>query len=312
MQVKQNHIQFIYLGVMAICLLPFVSPALALIAGIALSLFGLKSKQFSGYTAKVLQASIVLMGFGMQLGHVVEASKSGFLLTAVSVTGTIVLGLLLGRLFKVEHNISVLIAAGTAICGGSAIAALAPVIKARSFQISFSLIVVFILNALALVLFPMIGHFFHLSQDAFGYWAAIAIHDTSSVVGAGAAYGSQALEIATTVKLTRALWIIPVSMAFAFVDRHGESGKIKIPWFIGLFLVAIVVAHFLPQLSTTFGHLSWAGHRGMVIALFLIGTNISFADGREAGWRSFALGIVLWLSIASLSFLAIRYHLLPV
>ncbi|WP_163716679.1 YeiH family protein [Mangrovibacterium lignilyticum] len=309
MHISQQKIQLIYFVFVAACFMPFMSPALALLIGIGLSLLGLKHERMSGFTAVVLQASIVLMGFGMNLTQVVKASKSGFELTAISVVATISLGLLLGKLLKVDHKISVLIAAGTAICGGSAIAALAPVIRARNFQISFSLIVVFILNALALLLFPAIGHFFHLSQEAFGYWAAIAIHDTSSVVGAGASYGTKALEIATTVKLTRALWIIPVSIAFAVFDRKSEKGKIRIPWFIGLFVLALLVAHFVPQLDTTFGHLNWLGKRGMVVALLLIGSNISIADSRQAGTKSFVLGIALWLSIASISFLAIQHHL---
>ena len=310
MKLSQQKIQFIYFIFLGACFLPFMSPALALLIGIGLSLLGLKHHKMVGFTALVLQASIVLMGFGMQLDQVMKASRSGFLITAVSVTATISLGLLLGKLLRVDSKISTLIAAGTAICGGSAIAALAPVIKARNFQISFSLIVVFILNALALLLFPMIGHFFHLSQEAFGYWAAIAIHDTSSVVGAGASYGPKALEIATTVKLTRALWIIPVSLAFAFFDREKGAGKIKIPWFIGLFVLALLVAHLAPQLHDTFGHLNWLGKRGMVVALLLIGSNISIADSRQAGAKSFLLGIVLWISIASVSFLAIQQHLI--
>jgi uncharacterized integral membrane protein (TIGR00698 family) len=310
MKLTQNQIQLIYFVLLAACFLPFMSPALALLIGIGLSLLGLKHHKMAGFTAIVLQASIVLMGFGMNLTQVVAASKSGFEITAVSVIATISLGLLLGKLFKVDHKISVLIAAGTAICGGSAIAALAPVIKARNFQISFSLIVIFILNALALLLFPMIGHFFHLSQEAFGYWAAIAIHDTSSVVGAGASYGTKALEIATTVKLTRALWIIPVSIAFALADRKNEKGKIKIPWFIGLFVLAIVFAHFVPQMQDTFGHLNWLGRRGMVVALLLIGSNISIAESKRAGAKSFLLGIALWFLIATLSFLAIQHHLI--
>lgn len=306
MKRSQNQIQLIYVVLLTACFLPFVSPALALLCGIGLSLLGLNSAKLSGMTPLILQSSIVLMGFGMNLGQVIEASRSGFVVTAVSVSVTIGLGLLLGHLLRVDSKISALIAAGTAICGGSAIAALAPVIRARHFQISFSLIVIFILNAAALLLFPLIGHFFNLSQEAFGYWAAIAIHDTSSVVGAGASYGPRALEIATTVKLTRALWIIPVSLAFAFADKEKGKGRIRIPWFIGLFVLALIFAHFAPGLTETFGHLNWLGKRGMVIALLLIGSNISVADSKQAGWRSFVLGIVLWFAIASLSFLAIR------
>ena len=312
MNLTHKTISFIYGIAVAFCLLPFVSPAIALFAGIALSLIGIRHENVSRLTSFVLQAAIVLMGFGMNLSQVIKASQSGFMLTALSVMFTIAAGLLLGRLFGVEKKISMLIASGTAICGGSAIAAIAPVIKAKNYQISFSLIVIFILNAVALLIFPLIGHYFHLSQETFGFWSAIAIHDTSSVVGAGASYGPKALEVATTVKLTRALWIIPLSVVIALLNRDDKKGKIKIPWFIGLFVIAIIFAHLVPQWNLTFGHLSWLGKRGMVIALFLIGSNISIAEARQAGIKSFLLGIALWIFIGVLSFLALKSHILGI
>ena len=308
--IDQKTTQFIYGTVLVICFTPLVSPAMALLAGLTLSFVGIKHNRLSKHTSLVLQASIVLMGFGMNLSQVIQASQSGFRLTAISVIFTISMGLLIGRIFGVEKKISMLIASGTAICGGSAIAAIAPVIKAKDYQISFSLIVVFILNAVALMIFPIIGHYFNLSQETFGFWSAIAIHDTSSVVGAGAAYGPKALEIATTVKLTRALWIIPLSIMIALFNKDEKKGKIKIPWFIGLFVIAILAAHFVPQWQPTFTHLNWFGKRGMVIALFFIGSNISIAEAKQAGTKSFLLGITLWALIGTLSFLVLTSHIL--
>lgn len=294
-----------FLGV-ALCFLPGFSPAMALITGLIFSLFGVQTSQYTKHTAFILQASIVLMGFGMNLSRIIETSKTGFGFTAMSVVATISMGLLLGKLLKVEKSTSTLIAAGTAICGGSAIAALAPVINAKNKQVVFAMAVVFVLNSVALMLFPIIGHYFEMSQTAFGFWSAIAIHDTSSVVGASSAYGEKALEIATTVKLTRALWIIPVSLVFALFTKNSESGKIKIPWFIGMFVGAILLAHFLPQEQASFIHLNWLGKKGMVIALLLVGSSISVKEIKEAGTKSFALGIALWLFIGITSLYVIQ------
>ncbi|WP_299578180.1 putative sulfate exporter family transporter [uncultured Sunxiuqinia sp.] len=306
MKQLSTNMQLIYSIAIAACFLPFVSPALALVTGILFAFLGWRHTGLHQQTGRVLQASIVLMGFGMNLTQAIEASKSGLLLTAGSVVLTIGFGLLLGKLLRVDSKISWLIASGTAICGGSAIAAIAPVIHAKNHQISFSLVVIFLLNALALLLFPLLGHYFNLSQETFGFWSAIAIHDTSSVVGAGAAYGPQALEIATAVKLTRALWIIPLSVAIALFSKNENRGKISIPWFIGLFVIAVVLAYLLPQWEPTFSHLNWLGKRGMVVALFLIGSNISLGEVKKAGSRSFILGILLWIFIASLSLLVLH------
>ncbi len=206
---------------------------------------------------------------------------------------------------KIESKIGLLISAGTAICGGSAIAAVAPVVNAKNYQVSFSLVVIFILNAIALLIFPILGHYFNMSQETFGTWAAIAIHDTSSVVGAGATYGSKALQVATTVKLIRALWIIPLSLVIAFTQKDKANGKIKIPWFIGLFVASILTAYLFPSNAVSYEHLNWLGKRGMVIALFLIGSNISFSEAKQAGFKSFVLGVLLWFLIAIGSFLAL-------
>jgi len=288
-----------------LCFVPGFSPAIALITGLFFSMFGVKTNQFTKHTSSVLQTSIVLMGFGMNLSLVLEASKSGFGFTAMSVIATISMGLLLGKFLKVEKATTILIAAGTAICGGSAIAAVAPVINAKNKQVLFAMAVVFVLNSIALLLFPLIGHYFEMSQETFGFWSAIAIHDTSSVVGASSAYGEKALEIATTVKLTRALWIIPMSLVFALFTKNSESGKIKIPWFIGVFVLAILVAHLLPQFQNGFALLNYLGKKGMIIALLLIGSSISVTEIRETGSNSFVLGILLWIFIGSSSFLVV-------
>ncbi len=293
----------IFVIIALLCFLPFVSPAIALALGLFMSLIGIKHPKSHFYSSRILQSSIVLMGFGMSLNQVIEASKHGFVETAISVTTVMVLGIVLGKVFKVEKNISILIAAGTAICGGSAIAAVSPVLKSKDYQNSFALIVVFVLNAVALVLFPIIGHHFHMSQDTFGNWAAIAIHDTSSVVGAGATYGSEALQVATTVKLIRALWIIPLSLVIAFFQKDGDKKAIRIPWFIFIFVGAIIVANIWPQPVKIYSDLSWIGKKSMAVALFLIGSNISVSEIKKSGFKSFALGLTLWLVISVVSFL---------
>jgi uncharacterized integral membrane protein (TIGR00698 family) len=305
--IPANNVRFLYGVILFLCFMPFVSPAIALSIGLLLALSGIKLPDTSRYTSISLQASIVLMGFGMHMNQVLQASKTGFVETAISVTLVMSIGFVLTRLFKVDAKIGLLIASGTAICGGSAIAAVSPVIDARSHQISFALVVVFVLNAIALIIFPMLGHYFHLSEELFGNWAAIAIHDTSSVVGAGATYGPHALEIATTVKLIRALWIIPLTLVLAFMQKGSQKGKIKIPWFIGLFALSMVFAYFLPQWQITYGHLHWLGQKGMVIALFLIGSQISITEIKKAGWQSFGMGLMLWLVVGVSSFFALRF-----
>lgn len=283
-----------------LCLMPFFTAPIALASGILLTLFKVeKPYEIKKYTSKILQWSIVLMGFGMSLEKVIETSQTGVLLTAASVILTFFFGLALGYLYKVERNTTMLIASGTAICGGSAIAAVSPIIDAKNNQITFALTVIFVLNAIALFIFPVIGQALNMSQENFGYWSAIAIHDTSSVVGAGAAYGKEALEVATTVKLTRTLWIIPLSFIVLFLNRkENKTNKIKIPWFILYFVMAIVIAYFLPQYQETYNHINWLGKKGMVLALFLIGTSFSIEDLKTAGPKSFLLGISLWIIIS--------------
>ncbi|MEA5071995.1 MAG: putative sulfate exporter family transporter [Petrimonas sp.] len=296
-----NNKSWLYWVVICFCFLPFVSPAVALCIGIVFSFLGIRHDSIHRYTSRVLQVSIVLLGFGMGLEEVITASKSGFVQTLISVSLVMTGGIVLGRLLKVEKNTTLLIAAGTAICGGSAIAAVAPIIKSENYQNSFALIVVFVLNAIALLLFPLIGQRLGLSQEVFGNWAAIAIHDTSSVVGAGAIYGEKALQVATTVKLIRALWIIPLSIVLAFFSKNGDKRSIKFPWFILLFVAAILFANIFPAFESSYAHFSWLGRRAMVVALFLIGSNITLHQIKQSGTRCFLLGITLWVVTAVFS-----------
>ena len=302
----RKKLSFLYLLLPLLCMCSFVTAPMALFCGILLAFLKIERPfEFKKYSSPLLQYSVVLMGFGMNLQQVIEVSSKGIVLTACSVLLVFLFGMLLGRLLKVDRNTAMLISSGTAICGGSAIAAVSPIIKAKDNQISFALTVVFVLNALALFIFPPIGRALNMGEVDFGYWSAIAIHDTSSVVGAGAAYGPDALQTAVTVKLARTLWIIPLSFLVLFINRKHDSnkGKIKIPWFILYFVVAILIAFLLPQFSELYTNLAFLGRRGMVVALFMIGCGFSVEDLKKAGWRSFVLGVLLWIVIAVSSFL---------
>lgn len=302
----KKKLSFLYLLLPLLCMCSFVTAPMALFCGILLAFLKIERPfEFKKYSSPLLQYSVVLMGFGMSLQQVIEVSSKGIVLTACSVLLVFLFGMLLGRLLKVDRNTAMLISSGTAICGGSAIAAVSPIIKAKDNQISFALTVVFVLNALALFIFPPIGRALNMGEVDFGYWSAIAIHDTSSVVGAGAAYGPDALQTAVTVKLARTLWIIPLSFLVLFINRKHDAnkGKIKIPWFILYFVVAILIAFLLPRFSELYTNLAFLGRRGMVVALFMIGCGFSFEDLKKAGWRSFVLGVLLWIVIAVSSFL---------
>lgn len=302
----KKKLSFLYLLLPLLCMCSFVTAPMALFCGILLAFLKIERPfEFKKYSSPLLQYSVVLMGFGMNLQQVIEVSSKGIVLTACSVLLVFLFGMLLGRLLKVDRNTAMLISSGTAICGGSAIAAVSPIIKAKDNQISFALTVVFVLNALALFIFPPIGRALNMGEVDFGYWSAIAIHDTSSVVGAGAAYGPDALQTAVTVKLARTLWIIPLSFLVLFINRKHDAnkGKIKIPWFILYFVVAILIAFLLPQFSELYTNLAFLGRRGMVVALFMIGCGFSFEDLKKAGWRSFVLGVLLWIVIAVSYFL---------
>jgi uncharacterized integral membrane protein (TIGR00698 family) len=287
-----------------------LSPPMALVAGL---IFGLTlvhplPRESQTVAKFLLQASVVFLGFGMNLGEVVHAGREGFLYTAIGLAFALALGLGLGRLMRVSQKASLLITCGTAICGGSAIAAIAPVADAGEEDIAVALGTVFTLNAVALLLFPLIGSHLHLSQTQFGLWAALAIHDTSSVVGAAARYGQQALAVGTTVKLARALWIIPVALvtAMIFSRRTGGKAKITVPWFIGLFVLAAVARTYVPLSVATFTTMSALGKSGLTVVLFLIGTGLSRETIRRVGVRPMVQGIALWVVVATVSLLAIR------
>jgi uncharacterized integral membrane protein (TIGR00698 family) len=276
----------------------YISPPIALTVGI---IFGLSvshplpadSKDLSRF---LLQASVVALGFGMNLHEVIKAGKSGFVYTALGISFALIVGLALGKFLQVRGNASYLITTGTAICGGSAIAAIAPIIQADEQETAVSLATIFILNSVALIAFPLIGAAQHLTQTQFGLWAALAIHDTSSVVGASSKYGEQALIVGTTVKLARALWIVPLALGTAAVKR--SKSKVKLPWFILLFCLAAVINTYVAsasRFSTTFFTL---GRYGLTATLFLIGSSISRGSVKKVGWRPLAQGIALWIIVA--------------
>ncbi len=295
---------FLILGVLSL----FLSPALALAVGIATAL--LLGNPFISTTKKIskklLQYCVVGLGFGMNLHESLAAGGEGMLFTIISVVTVMVVGVAVGWRLGVGRKASYLIASGTAICGGSAIAAVAPVIDADEADTSLSLAVIFILNAIALFIFPPLGRLFELTQEQFGVWAAIAIHDTSSVVGAGAAYGEQALKVATTVKLTRALWIIPLSLVSVFVFK-GSGTKVKIPYFILCFIGAMILNTYL-HLPTWFtSSVGWLSHSGLSVTLFLIGAGLTPEVIKSAGIRPLAQAVILWVLISVLSFAAVAW-----
>ena len=292
----------IFIVLFVCCLLPFVTPAIALFAGLAFALTaGQPYPKFSKKISKyLLQFSVVGLGFGMNLYASLQSGKEGMLFTIVSVFAVLALGMWLGKRLLIDRKTSYLIAAGTAICGGSAIAAVGPVVKADDNQMSMSLGTIFILNAIALFIFPPIGHLLGLTQEQFGLWAAIAIHDTSSVVGAGAAYGETALEIATMVKLTRALWIIPITILTMFLFKQ-KGAKITIPWFILFFILAMVANTFLSLPEALTRSVVWAAKQGLTLTLFLIGAGLSRQVIRQVGIRPMVQGVLLWIFIGAIS-----------
>lgn len=283
----------------------WASPAVALFMGIALSLtigapYGAANKRISKV---LLQASVVGLGFGMNLHSALAAGGEGMLFTIVSVTGVMLLGVVLGKVLGVGRKSAYLIASGTAICGGSAIAAVSPIIDADADESSMALATVFVLNAIALFLFPPIGEALGLTEQQFGTWAAIAIHDTSSVVGAGAAYGEEALRVATTIKLTRALWIFPLALVSVWVFRS-KGKRVAIPWFILMFIAAMVLNTYLPLPEVVVGGVVKVARKALCVTLFLIGCGLSASSLRRVGVRPMLLGVVLW-AVISLSTLAV-------
>lgn len=297
--------KILFVGIALLC--PFITSPIALTLGIALALT--LGNPFENVTKSatnwLLKASVVGLGFGMNAHSAIEAGKSGFMLTIFSIVTVLGLGYLIGRAMKIERRMAHLVASGTAICGGSAIASVAPAIGAKQDEISVSLATIFILNSIALIIFPPIGHWIGMSQNDFGTWCAIAIHDTSSVVGAAQAYGEEALNVATTVKLARALWIIPVSLLSAMMFRGGGK-KISIPYFIGLFILAMLANTLMPDFVGSFNQIIVKASKiGLTLTLFFIGTSLTLDKIRTVGYRPLVLGVALWVIISVLSATAI-------
>ncbi len=296
----------IFIGALAVCLFPVISPPFALLLGLIIA--QLIDNPYCQLTHKathwLLQISVVGLGFGMNIMTALQAGREGILFAIVSIVTVLTVGILAGRFLKIDKITSFLISAGTAICGGSAIAALSPVVNAEEKQISVSLGVIFILNSIALFLFPVIGHHLHLSQTQFGLWCAIAIHDTSSVVGAASHYGAQALQVATTVKLARALWIIPLAFISTIAFKTG-SKKVKIPYFIGLFILAMLVNTYVPFIKPIVPYLTGIAKIGLTVTLFLIGSGLSFKKLRSVGFVPLFQGVMLWVLISGISLFAI-------
>ena len=304
---KKNR-KIIFGVLLASCFFSFISPPIALFMGLTFALicdqphpnFNKKSSKY------LLQFSVVGLGFGMNLHQALESGKDGMSFTIISVVGTLLIGSFIAWRMKVNKKTGYLISSGTAICGGSAIAAIGPGIKADARHMSVSLGAVFILNAIALFIFPILGHYFGLTQHQFGLWSAIAIHDTSSVVGASSAYGEEALKVATTVKLTRALWIIPIAFVTSFIFKS-KSEKVYIPWFILFFVLAMVANTFLPLPDYLTGSIIWLARKGLTLTLFFIGASLSMDVLRKVGIQPMLQGVILWIMISSVSLLYILF-----
>jgi uncharacterized integral membrane protein (TIGR00698 family) len=298
--------KILFFVLLIFCVTPFVEPPLALILGFVVSFFiGHPYLKHNSVAAKyLLQFSVVGLGFGMNLTEAIKVGKEGLIFTVASIFFTLIVGLIIGRYLKINKSTSTLISGGTAICGGSAIAALAPVINAKDEDISVAMACIFILNALALLIFPVIGHQLNMSQDQFGLWSAIAIHDTSSVIGSAQKYGEEALKIATTVKLERALWIIPVSILLSVLN-NGSVKKIKIPYFILGFIGAILLAYYFPQIKPFGEVMVFTAKKALNITLFLIASGLSISSIKKVGVKPLVQGVLLWIFISVGSLLVI-------
>ena len=317
-----RHIYIALLSIITLCLLcdyipalrflsAWVTPPVVLFIGLVFALLcGQAYPTFNkNISKKLLQYSVIGLGFGMNLQASLASGKEGMLFTIISVIGTLLIGMFIGcKVLKLNRNTSYLISSGTAICGGSAIAAVGPIIKAKDTDMSMALATVFILNAIGLFLFPALGHWLGLSQQEFGTWAAIAIHDTSSVVGAGAAYGEEALQVATTIKLTRALWIIPLALVTSVIFRS-EGKKISIPWFILFFIVAMLINTYLLADYPEIGKfIAGIARKGLIITMFFIGASLSVDVIKSVGIRPLLQGVLLWIiiSAASLAYILLK------
>lgn len=295
----------LFIVCLTFCMLPVAGTAAGLMGGIAFSLLlgNPWPKESAKYSKILLQISVVGLGFGLSLKELVHTGKQSFVFTIVGITLTLIIGYLLGRMFKTAKNTSLLISFGTAICGGSAIAAMAPVIKSKDEETAVALATVFTLNAAGLLLFPLIGHALGLNQTIFGTWAALAIHDTSSVVGATASYGAQALAVGTTVKLTRAIWITPVVIGVAWF--YGSRQKVAVPLFIIGFVLAAVIGTLLPQFHDVWRGLSGIARQSLVVTLFLIGSGLTRAVLQKVGVRPLLQAVTLWMIVSAVSLAAL-------
>ena len=317
-----RHIYIALLSIITLCLLcdyipalrflaAWVTPPVVLFIGLVFALLcGQAYPTFNkNVSKKLLQYSVIGLGFGMNLQASLASGKEGMLFTIISVVGTLLIGMFIGcKVLKLNRNTSYLISSGTAICGGSAIAAVGPIIKAKDTDMSMALATIFILNAIGLFLFPVLGHWLGLSQQEFGTWAAIAIHDTSSVVGAGAAYGEEALQVATTIKLTRALWIIPLALVTSIIFRS-EGKKISIPWFILFFIVAMLInTYLLADYPEVGKFIAGIARKGLIITIFFIGASLSVDVIKSVGIRPLLQGVLLWIiiSAASLAYILLK------
>lgn len=284
----------------------FITPAIALFIGLFYALvFNKPYPKFNKKASKyLLQTSVVGLGFGMNVTEALKSGGNGMLFTIASVVGVMIIGVVVGRMMHINRKTLYLISSGTAICGGSAIAAVGPTLKADEDEMAVSLGVIFILNAIALFIFPPIGHFFELNEIQFGTWAAIAIHDTSSVVGAGEAYGQLALQTATLIKLTRALWIIPLAIVTMFIFRD-NSKKISIPWFIFLFIIAMLINTYCNLSNELTSSIAWLAKKGLILTLFFIGASLSLATIKHIGIKPLILATILWFIIGVGSFIVV-------
>ncbi|NRT10712.1 putative integral membrane protein (TIGR00698 family) [Flavobacterium sp. 14A] len=299
---------FLFVILIIVCISGYVSPPIALLLGLVVA--NTSGHPFIEYnhkaTSLLLQFAVVGLGFGMNVNDALTAGKEGFFFTVASILSTLILGYFIGKWFAIDKKTAHLISCGTAICGGSAIAAIAPVINADQKQTSVALGVIFILNSIALFLFPVIGHALNLSQHEFGLWCAIAIHDTSSVVGAANKYGVEALQVATTVKLARALWIIPVALVTASLFKN-RSSKIKVPYFIGLFIVAMLLNSYLPGITAVNTAIVAIAKVGLTVTLFLIGAGLHYKTLKSVGIKPLLQGVLLWVFIGVAALLSIIY-----
>jgi uncharacterized integral membrane protein (TIGR00698 family) len=296
---KFNYRKIVFFILTLFCLSPWASSPFALALGIVftISIGNPFEKHLHKYITLLLQISIVGLGFGLKLDEAMNVGKTGFIFTIISIASVMILGYLLGKFLKLEKVLSYLISIGTAICGGSAIAAVSPIIKPSTKQISLALAIVFTLNSVALFIFPAIGHWLMMTQEQFGLWCAIGIHDTSSVVGAASKFGDEALKVATTVKLSRALWIIPMSLLTMLLFR-AKGAKVKIPWFIGYFILAILLNSYFPVLDSISGNITQVAKSGLNLTLFFIGSTISLTILKTISWKPLVFAILLWTIIS--------------